>query len=198
MQYVSDILSVILFADDTSLSVSGKGPAMLHQLINTEMEKVQSWFLANKLQINYTKTSYMIFKSRHVNFDHNLINININNTEIKRVNNMKFLGVVIDKNLTWKEHINYISLKISKSIGILNSLRFILPLIILVNLYNCMILSHLTYCNIVWGNCASYLLQKLFLLQKRAIRAVTRSHFLAHTRELFLKLKILDILYIVV
>ena len=97
------------------------------------------------------------------------------------------------ENLTWKEHISCISLKISRSIGILNSLKHTLPLKILVNLYNSMILSHLTYCNIVWGNCASYLLQKLFLLQKRAIRAVTRSHFLAHTRELFLKLKILDI-----
>ena len=162
--------------------MSGKDPDMLNQLINTEMEKVQSWFLANKLQINYTKTSYMIFKSRNLNFDHNLINININNTEIKRVNHVKFLGVVIDDNLTWKEHINCISLKISRSIGILNSLKYILPLRILVNLYNSMILSHLTYCNIVWENCASYLLQKLFLLQKRAIRAVTRSHFLAHTR----------------
>ena len=90
---------------------------------------------------------------------------------------MKFLGVVIDETLTWKEHINCISLKISKSIGILNSLKYILPLKILVNLYNSMILSHLKYCSIVLGNCASYLLQKLFLLQKRAIRAVTRSHF---------------------
>ena len=135
------------------------------------MEKVQSWFSANKLQINYTKTSYMIFKSRNLNFDHNLINNN--NIEIKRVNNVKFLGVVIDENLTWKEHINCISLKISRLIGILNSLKYILPLRILVNLNNSMILSHLTYCNIVWGNCASYLLQKLILLQKRAIlRAV--------------------------
>ena len=39
LPYVSDILSVILFADDTSLSVSGKDPAMLNQLITTEMEK---------------------------------------------------------------------------------------------------------------------------------------------------------------
>ena len=99
----------------------------------------------------------MIFKSRNVNVDHNLINININNTEIKRVNNMTFLSVVIDENFTWKEHIHCISLKISKSIGILDSLKYILPLNILVNLYNSMILSHLTYCKVVWGNCASCL-----------------------------------------
>ena len=81
------------------------------------------------------------------------------------------------KILTWKEHINCISLRISRSIGILNSLKYILPLKILVNLYNSIsTLSHLTCCNIVWGNCASYLLQKLFVLQKRAIRAVTIDH----------------------
>ena len=49
------------------------------------------------------------------------------------------------------------------------------------------------YCNIVWGSCATYLLHKLFLLQKRAVRAITNSHYLDHTRNLFLKLKILDI-----
>ena len=64
---------------------------------------------------------------------------------------MKFLGVLIDENLTWKEDINCISLRISKSIGILNSLKYNLPLKILVNSYNSMILSHLTYINIVWG-----------------------------------------------
>ena len=68
--------------------MSGKDPAMLNQLINTEMEKVQSWFLANKLQINYTKTYYMIFKSRNVNFDHNLINININNIMKGQLNSL--------------------------------------------------------------------------------------------------------------
>ena len=61
LQFVSDILSVLLFADDTSLVVSGKDPAILNNVINAEMGKVQSWFLANKLQINYAKTCYIIF-----------------------------------------------------------------------------------------------------------------------------------------
>lgn len=73
-------------------------------------------------------------------------------------------------------------------------MKLILPLKILVDLYNAMILPHLSYCNIVWGNCASYLLQKLFLLQKRAIRAITKYNFLAHTKKLFLKLNFLDMI----
>ena len=58
--------------------------------------------------------------------------------------------------------------KLSKVIGVLNRLKDILPLRILVNLYNSMILPYFNYCIIVWGNCASYLRQKLFLLQKKS------------------------------
>ena len=106
---------------------------------------------------------------------------------------VKFLGILIDSHLTWKEHVNNICFKISRVIGVLNRLKSILPLQILVNLYNTMILPYLTYCNIIWGNCASYLLQRLFLLQKRAIRVITKSFYLAHTDQLFYKLKILKI-----
>ena len=157
------------------------------------MEKIQTWFTANKLYINRDKTCYMIFKSRNCRIQDSEINIELNNVRIKRETSTKFLGIIIDENLNWKEHVNYIALKISKSIGVFNSLKHILPLNILTNLYNCLILSHLMYSNIVWGNCSSHSLQKLFLLQKRAIRAITKSNYLAHTQPLFKKLKILNI-----
>ena len=56
-----------------------------------------------------------------------------------------------------------------------------------------MILPHLSYCNIIWGNCPKYLLQRLYLLQKRAIRIITKSPYLAHTNILFKNLNILTI-----
>ena len=193
LQYVSNILSVILFADDTSLFLSGKDPVALNNLFNSEMKSIQTWFTANKLYINRDKTCYMIFKSRNCRIQDNVISIELNDLSIKRETSTKFLGVIIDENLNWKEHVNYIALKISKSIGVFNILKHILPLKILTNLYNCMILSHFMYSNIVWGGCSFYLSQQLFLLQKRAIRAITKSNYLAHTQQLFKKLKILNI-----
>ena len=59
-----------------------------------------------------------------------------------------------------------------------------------------MIVSHLMNYNIVWGGFSVYSLQKLFLLQKRAIRAITKTNHLTHTQQLFKKLKILNIFYI--
>ena len=189
----SDILSFILFADDTNLFLASNDPTRVGYLLNSELEKVNSWFLTNKLLINFSKTNYMIFKPRNRIIDENLINIYINNNEINRVTNVKFLGIKIDNKLTWKDHVNEISQKISSVIGIMNRLKFILPIPILNNLYNTMILPYLSYCNIIWGNCASYLLQKLLLLQKRALRVITKSPYLAHTEILFHKLNILNI-----
>ena len=78
--------------------------------------------------INFSKTNYMIFKPRNRIIDENLININIYNNEINRVTNFKFLGIKIDNKLTWKDHVNEMSQKISSVIGIMNGLKFILPI----------------------------------------------------------------------
>ena len=189
----SDILSFILFADDTNLFLASNDQLNISNILNAELEKVNSWFLANKLLINFSKTNYMIFKPQNKRIDENLINVFIDNNHINKVTSVKFLGVRIDSKLLWKEHITDISLKISSITGVLNRLKSTLPLPVLLKLYNSMILPYLTYCNIIWGKCASYLLQKLFLLQKRAIRIITNSPYLAHTNDLFSKLKVLNI-----
>ena len=56
-----------------------------------------------------------------------------------------------------------------------------------------MILPHISYCIVIWGKCANYLLDRIFILQKRAIRIITNSHFLTSTDRLFLKLNILKV-----
>ena len=81
----SEILSFILFADDTNLFLASNDPTRVGYLLHSELEKVNSWFLTNKLLINFSKTNYMIFKPRNRIIDENLINININNNAINRV-----------------------------------------------------------------------------------------------------------------
>ena len=76
----------------------------------------------------------------------------IKNTEISSVRSTKFLGVIIDDKLNWKEHIQYIKNKISKSIGILYKVRPYLCTGTLRNLYFSFTYPYLIYCNEVWGN----------------------------------------------
>ena len=80
---------------------------------------------------------------------------------------------------------------ISKSIGIISKLKFLLPHATLFLLYNSLVLPYITYCNSVWANCGSTKINSIFKLQKKAIRICTGSHFLAHTDPLFYKLKTL-------
>ena len=63
-------------------------------------------------------------------------------------------------------------------------------------LYNTLILSYLSYCNIVWANTYHSKLQPLYLLQKKVVRICTHSHYLAHTKDLFVQLNVLNIFQI--
>jgi len=93
--------------------------------------------------------------------------------------------VCIDEDLSWKFHTSYISLKISKGLGILNKLKFTLPHDALLTPYRTMIEPHLCYPNIFWGGTSQIALVKLQHLQKRAIRLITFSTYRAPTNELF-------------
>ena len=121
------------------------------------------------------------------------INIKIDDKPLEKKNKSKFLGVILDETLTWNEHLHHVRMCISKSIGIVSKLKFLLPHSTLFLLYNTLVLPYITYCNIVWANCGSTKINSIFKLQKRAIRICTGSHFLAHTDPLFHKLKTLKI-----
>ena len=79
-------------------------------------------------------------------------------------NYAKFLGIIIDENFTWYDHIHYISGKISKGDGILSKLKYILPINILKLIYNAIISPYVSYCNIVWGGTYSNRLNSIRIL----------------------------------
>ena len=86
-----------------------------------------------------------------------------------------------------------ISTKISKTTGLLSKLKYYLPGNVLFMIYNSLILSYLSYGNIVWANTSHSKLKPLFLLQKRCLRYCTNSHYLAHSKPLFRQLNTLNI-----
>lgn len=177
----SDICNFILFADDTNVFLSDKDPHILNQKINAEFEKIQNWFKCNKLSLNIKKTHYLLFNTRH--HDPSLIHIQ----NLTRQNKTKFLGVYIDDNLNWNDHITHVMDKISRAVGILNKARKLLPTKALKTLYCSLVLPYLQYCNIVWGSNYYARLHRLFLLQKKAIRIINNAEYLAHTAPLFIK-----------
>ena len=104
----------------------------------------------------------------------------LDNINITRTNTAKFLGVIIDETLSWKNHINYIKDKISKNIGIIKRLKYKLPEKTLNTLYNTLVFPYLNYCNIIWANNKPTRLKSLLVLQKGAMRVITNSPYNTH------------------
>ena len=147
---VSDLLSKILFADDTSLFYSHSDPKTLMKVVNEELEKIAKWFKINKLSLNIKKTNFILFGQNHKK---NPINITvlIDNVSITKVKSTRFLGVLIDENISWKPHISLITSKIAKNIGIIGKICYLLNTTVSLNLYYSMVYPFISYCNIAWA-----------------------------------------------
>ena len=193
---VSEILFTILFADDTTVTIQGDNESVLINTLNIELEKLNIWLQANKLTINVSKSHYMIFHRRRRKIDIN--NPSLNNTVLQRVNYTKFLGVIIDDGLKWTNHIAYVKNKIAKGFGIILRARKFFNRKTLLNLYHAFIFPYLIYCVEIWGNARDIHLLPLITLQKKIVRAITFSRYLAHTAEIFIKLDILTFKQLVI
>ena len=119
------------------------------------------------------------------------LNIKIAQVNIEQVSTFNFLGITLDNHLTWKPHINSLSIKVSKNCGILHALKKFVPQHVLKLLYNSLVMSHLTYGISSWGYGNN--MDRLSKIQKRAIRTITASKYNAHTDPIFKSQRILKI-----
>ena len=116
-----------------------------------------------------------------------IIELHIDTANIDKVQNFNFLGLHVSSNITWNLHMDEVSKKTSRITGILKKLQIIVHNNILLAIYNTLILPHINYGLLVWGNQSGKILQ----LQKKAIRAVSSAGYISHTEPL---LKFYDIL----
>ena len=110
---------------------------------------------------------------------------------LERKDVVKYLGILIDSNLTWKSHIDYISLKISRIIGIITRLRHFVPKQTLLRIYSGLINPYLTYGISVWGQANKSVLNCLLILQKKVIRIMNFANYRDHAIPLFLQYRML-------
>lgn len=194
--YINDIVNVsrdvdlLLFADDTNVFLYDADINQLSIRANKALLDISNWFKLNRLSVNIKKCNFILFSTKQTKVD---IKINIDKFEIERVKHTKFLGVIINEKLTWDDHILLVCNKVSKHVGILRRIKHKIPVTLLRSLYYTLINPYLDYCNIIWAISSSVVLDKLFGLQKRAIRLITNSDWNAHSAPLFLASKVLTI-----
>ena len=139
-------------------------------------------------QINVSKTKFMVFHTRNKSVKYP--NVLINGKLIERVTQFNFLGFILESNMSWNMHNNHISLKISKAIGILYRLKTIYPQVVSLTLYNTLILSYFNYCILACGATINEG-NPLHLLQKKALRLISNSKYIAHTEPICKDLRLL-------
>ena len=123
----SKVVNFFLFADDTNLLYANKSLKTLESVVNFGLREVCKWLNANKLTLNIKKSNFVIFQPLQTPMTYqSTIKLFDNNSKkyilLESKDYIKYLGILIDCNLSWKQHINYIALKISKTVGIIAKL----------------------------------------------------------------------------
>ena len=192
------LLSFYLFADDTNLLYADKDLKSLESVINIELQKVCDWLNANKLTISAKKSNFVIFRPSQKKLSYQ-VKIRIYNnapnsdTFLECKDYVKFLGVLIDKKLTWKYHIDYIASKISRVVGIISRLRHSVSLNTLIQVYRSLIFPYTHYGIAAWSQAAQVYLRKVFILQKRALRLMFFAGNRSHAIPLFVSANVLPL-----
>ncbi len=198
MANISKLSEFVLFADDLNLFISHKDRFTLYRLANQVLYTLYQYCSANKLIINYEKCCYIEFKT-HEDDDHDPFLLGILNHPFQPEKSCKFLGVYINEGINWNDQIKNVITQVSKSCGTLYSVRKCVPNKILKKVYMALVQPYLMYCIPLWGSLhKSNLMQKLFILQKKCIRIISKKTekidgMLQHTKPIFQRLKILNV-----
>ena len=181
----------VMFADDCTLQFQDRD---IHSLINTcnvELRSLKEWTESNRLTINVGKTNCMFISNMYSSLPDN--SINFNNQYLNYVDNTKFLGVTLDSQLKYADHINIICSKISKTIGILFKLRTEVPKSCLKSIYYSLIHPYILYLLPIFAATNEVHIRPLVTLQKRAVRILNGASYYQHTEPLFYDSGILKI-----
>lgn len=144
------------------------------------------------LKTNPTKSEFINFRLRSADFDRAPA-VMLADTMLEEVCTTKFLGIYLDRGLTWKDHINSVCSKLASGVFVLRSLSRFCPTQILMTAYYGLIYPHLTYGVVVWGSSANSELLRVFRLQKKAVRIVAKLRKRESCKPAFKQLKLLTL-----
>ena len=188
---VTDEDDVILFADDVTTYDSGNDVFQVIQSLNRKLSAMSQWLLANRLSANVIKTEGMIFSRKNLYYP--LPPLLLYGNPLPFCHSFKFLGVIVDSKLTWKDHVQSIQNKLSSASGILFSIRNKITRSLSRMIYFSIAYPYMIYCNIIWGSCYNRLLIKLFNTQKKLVRLIMKRGRMFHSEPLFEKLNLLNL-----
>ena len=168
--YINDLNKAIKhshtfhFADDTSLLCHDKQLKRLNRNVNEDLTNLVHWLRANKISLNASKTELVIFKKQNQGLTKHL-NFRLSGQKITPTQSTIYLGIVLDENLNWDNHLSCLIIKLSRAVGILSKLRYYVDFHTLRTIYFALFESHINYCLPCFGHIKIEQLNKLQSLQ---------------------------------
>ena len=199
--YINDLVFEVkysrlyMYADDSNLACYDTNINDLQDKLNYDLNQIHNWCRANRMAISTSKSKSMLVctPQKCVRLFSDILNVRIGGVALDNVSDIKVLSLIIDKNLTWKPHIEHLYSQLYKLIGLLWRNRHMLPKCSKILFYNSFIFSKIDYCLPIWGNAAQVHLDKIWRLQKRAVRIIHNVSLDAPTESLFRELHCLNI-----
>ncbi len=195
--YTNDIINATngftktrLFADDSNAFVSEKNPTELKISITKEITELFAWFNANKLTVNLSKICFTIYKTKRMKIPEYL-NIKVDNIIIKRVKSAKYLGVILDEDLNWGNHIGEMNKSIIKTANSFKIIKHKVPDSTKPVLFQAYIFSKIQYDIEVYGKALPTIIKKVQTQQNRALKILFSKDYYTPTKLLHKELNIL-------
>ena len=175
--YINDLYKAVThskpshFADDTNFLYRSKSLKDINRKINHDLTKIVTWLRANKISINVKKTNIIMFRSNTKNITRKL-NFRVSGKKIPLSKETRYLGVILDENLTFQSQIASLKKKLSRAVGILAKLRHYLSNDTLKSIYFALFDSHMRYGSQIWGQNSQEVINRIECLQKKALRVI--------------------------
>lgn len=199
--YLNDLLclkdfpgKIISYADDTALIFTADTWDDVYEQGQCGFSLVQNWLKQNILTLNTDKTKYLTFTlklSAPSQFKIIAHTCNLSRQTdcacmpLQHVTHIKYLGVVIDQNLSFKQHIEQLSVRVRKLIYIFKTLRHILGSVALKQIYQALCQSIINYCILSWGGATKGLMKKIEVAQRAILKICTFKPILHPTHLLY-------------
>lgn len=179
--YINDIVNIpgssdiIMYADDTNIFFSSNSLTFLETEVNEYLAHLSNWLQQNKLRLNASKTTYIIFRPINKPLIE-AVNIKYEGHTIARVKEQKFLGVWFQEELNWSAHVKHLVTALARTVGCLYKISHLVPLWLKRNMYYSLFYSKLTYGILVWGTTTQKNYNQLVVLQKKILRCFENFH----------------------
>ncbi|VEN52754.1 unnamed protein product [Callosobruchus maculatus] len=183
MNLLDTDVTTTMYADDITFSFSIDKTVMkeTENIVRTVLTHSEKWFGYNELYLNNEKTIHCLFSSQRTS----------------ELHYAKFLGVQFDSHMSWSSHIDTMCTSLSKAVYAIRKISFIIDSGAALTAYYGMFHSVLNYGVLAWGNASHSQLQRIFLVQKAAVRGIMRASHDEHCRQFFKSLKIMTVFAVI-